>query len=819
MRALNRKLIRELWRNAGSLALVILIIGIGVACFIGLGTAIRVLSSSQAEYYREYRFADFWVELKKAPLTAVQQVARLPGVDRVEGRIVFDVILDVPGEAQPLTGRLISVPPQRLDQVLNGLCLVRGSTFSDDRDEEVILSESFAREHGLGPGDRIGLIVNRKQESFIIAGTAISPEYVYMIRGEGDFLPDPRHFGILYVKEDFARDVLDFQDACNQIVGRFVPGAAEEFVLRRIERELDPYGVYAATPRERQASHRVLTDEIVQQKNASTLIPAIFLAVAALVLNVLMSRLAERQRTVIGTLKALGYYNRTVLWHFVSFGLAVGLVGGVIGDLLGIWVAHGMVRLYAAIFQFPQFDFRIHADLLAAGLLISVAFSAAGTLRGVWNVLRLHPAEAMRERPPEHGGAIFLERWPWLWRRLGFRTHMALRGLLRHPVRTLTGMLSTGLATGIMFLSLTLLGSIWFLIDYQLEYVLTSDVDIAMRDPQSVAALLEARQLPGVDYAEPLLGVTADLRNGRYSRRLGVLGLSPGHRLTTPMQRDRTPVEIPADGIVMTAKLAEILELRVGDRFELTPVRGRRETVHARRRQLPRARLLRRSGLPEPDRRRAARRKQCADARRPRPAGRAVSRDQAASQRAGTERAGGPQGDRGGDADRRHRPRPQRADLLRRRDRLRQHPQQRDGRAWRPHPRSFDAAGARVHAGRSGRHLLSPDRGRLRLRPAPGLSDRLRARAVGRREHAHGTGAPAHNDSSGDVRDRNRAARDFRARCASRDLSAAPPPRLARRHQGEGVSRERQAPRARSAESGPDSRPLPAVGGRAKLLH
>jgi putative ABC transport system permease protein len=582
MRALNRKLLRELWRNAGSLALVILIIGIGVACFIGLGTAIRVLSSSQAEYYREYRFADFWVELKKAPLTAVQQLARLPGVDRVEGRIVFDVILDVPGEAQPLTGRLISVPPQRLDQVLNGLCLVRGSTFSDDRDEEVILSESFAREHGLGPGDRIGLIVNRKQESFIIAGTAISPEYVYMIRGEGDFLPDPRHFGILYVKEDFARDVLDFQDACNQIVGRFVPGAAEEFVLRRIERELDPYGVYAATPRERQASHRVLTDEIVQQKNASTLIPAIFLAVAALVLNVLMSRLAERQRTVIGTLKALGYYNRTVLWHFVSFGLAVGLVGGVIGDLLGIWVAHGMVRLYAAIFQFPQFDFRIHADLLAAGLLISVAFSAAGTLRGVWNVLRLHPAEAMRERPPEHGGAIFLERWPWLWRRLGFRTHMALRGLLRHPVRTLTGMLSTGLATGIMFLSLTLLGSIWFLIDYQLEYVLTSDVDIAMRDPQSVAALLEARQLPGVDYAEPLLGVTADLRNGRYSRRLGVLGLSPGHRLTTPMQRDRTPVEIPADGIVMTAKLAEILELRVGDRFELTPVRGRRETVHAR---------------------------------------------------------------------------------------------------------------------------------------------------------------------------------------------------------------------------------------------
>ena len=583
MGVLNRKLGRDLLSSAGVLATVVAIIAVGTGSFVGLGSAQRILELSQATYYGRYRLADFWVDVKKAPLSAVEPIANLPGVADLEARVVFDVILDLPGVVRPLTGRLISAPQHHFADAINGVCLVRGSGFSDDRDQEVILGDAFARRHGLEPGHRIRLILNRKRESFVIVGTAISPEYVYLVRGEGDFVPDPEHFGILYVKENYAREVLDFKDACNQVVGRLVPGAGDvDRLLTRIERMLDPYGVLAATPRERQASHRFLSDEIRGLGMTAVIMPTIFLLVAALVLNVLMNRLAERQQTIIGTLKALGYSNRAILMHFLRFGVAVGLAGGIAGGCVGLLIALGLVKLYPSFFEFPDFLFRIYPDLLLMGLAISLAFALAGTAKGVWGVLKLAPAEAMRPRPPERGGAVFLEAFPALWRALGFRTHLALRSLARNRVRTLTGVVSQAIAMALILVTLVTYDSMWFLVDFQFERIAHSDVDIMLRDERSEAVLLEGRALQGVDYAEPVLGVACDLRHGRVSRRLAITGLGSQPRLTTPTGADRLPIRIPEDGLVMSRKLAEILDADIGDRLALTPVRGRRETVRPR---------------------------------------------------------------------------------------------------------------------------------------------------------------------------------------------------------------------------------------------
>jgi putative ABC transport system permease protein len=581
MSVLNRKLGRDLLGHVWSLLPVIAVIAVGTGLYIGLATSHRILVASQADYYNKYRFADFWVHVKKAPLTEAEKVARLPGIAAIDTRVVFDVILDLPGVAKPISGRLISMPERGFEEAINGICLVRGSGFSHDRDEEVILGEAFAQEHLLEPGDRISLILNRKRESFVIAGTAISPEYVYMVRGQGDILPDPKHFGILYVKEDYAREVLDFKDAFNELTGLLVPGYDRDvdILLDRIDRMLDPYGVLSTTPRSRQASHRFLSDEIRGLRVTSTILPVIFLGVAAMVLNILLRRMAERQRVIIGTLKSLGYSDRSVLLHFIGFGVVVGLIGGVAGVLVGVATTGAMIEMYKSFFQFPSFTMKTYPDVLLIGVAISVAFSTVGAARGVWRVLKLEPAEAMRPAPPEKGGAVFLERFPFLWKRLSFRSHIAIRSLVRNYKRSLGGVLATGLSAAIIFMTLAMYDATFFLVDYQYEQVLHSDADIGMRDDKSIAALYEARALPGVDYAEPLLSLVCDLTNGRYSRRMAITGLPREHRLTTPRQADYSPIDIPPSGLAMSSKLAEILHLKLGDHVQLTPVRGRRETV------------------------------------------------------------------------------------------------------------------------------------------------------------------------------------------------------------------------------------------------
>jgi putative ABC transport system permease protein len=338
----------------------------------------------------------------------------------------------------------------------------------------------------------------------------------------------------------------------------------------------------ATVPRERQASHRFLSDEMHGLRISALVMPTIFLIVAALVLNIVMSRLAERQRTIIGTLKATGYSNRQVIVHFLGFGVVVGLLGGLAGDAVGLLMASGLLHMYREFFQFPAFVFRVYPDLCLAGVGISVGFALAGAAKGVWAVLKLAPAEAMRPKPPERGGAIFLERFPALWQRLGFRTHMALRGLARNRTRTATGVVSSAIATSLILVTLVMTDSMFFLVDYEFAHVMHSDVDIGLRDERSVAALLEGRALPGVDEAEPVLALICDLRHGGRSRRLAITGLSADHRLTTPMQANLEPIAIPPEGLVCSRKLAEVLDARVGDRLVLTPVRGRRDpvTVH-----------------------------------------------------------------------------------------------------------------------------------------------------------------------------------------------------------------------------------------------
>ncbi len=583
MAVLHHKLARDLRHSLGTLLTVVSIIAAGAGSFVGFGSAQRILESSQAAYYRQYRLADFWVDLKKVPLAALERVAAMPDVAAVESRVVFEVILDLPGKDRPLAGRLISAPADDVAGTINGVCLVRGSGFSPDRDEELILGEAFAQAHGLSPGDRLPLILNRKRVSFFITGTAISPEYVYLVRGEGDLLPDPEHFGILYIKERYAREILDFEQAANQVVGLLSPGARQpDQTLEQIAALLEPYGVLAVTPRSRQASNRFLSDEIAGLSVTAVVMPVIFLSVAALALNLLMHRLAERQRSVIGTLKALGYRDREVLQHFLSFGLVVGLLGGIAGIGVGLVFCWTMIRMYRLFYQFPRFLVEVHPDLLAIGLFISVAFALLGTVNGVWVVLRLSPAEAMRPRPPQSGGAVWLERWPRLWRSLGFRSHMALRSVARNRTRTLSGVISSALAVCLLLLTLSMYDSMAELVDFQFDAVLRSDVDIGMRQEQSSAALLEAQALPGVDHAEAALAVVCNLSNGRRSRRMGILGLAPGHRLLTPMSADRQPVAIPRHGLVMSRKLAELLDLGVGDEVRLTPVRGRHEPRVAR---------------------------------------------------------------------------------------------------------------------------------------------------------------------------------------------------------------------------------------------
>jgi len=576
---LDRKLRRDLWQTRGMLVAVILIVAMGVSSLVGMMGTSENLQQARNVYYGQCRMADFWVDLKKMPVTELFELENLAGISELRARIAFQVVVDLEGVEEPLVGTLLTLPAEP-SPVINGIVMRSGTYFTSRRQDEVIISEAFAQARDITPGDTIHLIMNGQRKALFVVGTAMSSEFVYMMP-PGAIAPEPSRYGVFYVTQRFGEDALGFDGACNSLVGLLSPENVQnpEPLFDELRRLLMPYGLFAVTPLSLQGSNLSLSGELTGLATIAFFMPAIFLLVAVLVLNVLMSRLVQQQRTIVGTLKALGYRNRDIFFHFVQFGLFVGVAGAILGCILGYWIADGLTIEYRSFFDFPSLGNQFYPRLNLVALAVSLIFSVIGTVKGIRTVLQLNPAEAMRPPAPPGGGAVFLESWTALWRRLEFRWQIVLRNLIRNKGRTLTGVISAAMGASLVVTTFGTMDSLQYMVDFRFEMVDHADYTLTLRDDKGLGALHEAGELPGIHAVEPIFNVPCHFRNGNH-RKTGVIqGLIPNARLTTPRSVTDAPVRVPETGLIMARRLAEELGLTLGDRVLVTPTRGLQQTV------------------------------------------------------------------------------------------------------------------------------------------------------------------------------------------------------------------------------------------------
>jgi len=580
--SLDRKLLRDLGQTWKMLLAVASIIGIGIGCFVGMLSAARNLTAAQAQYYSTCRMADFWIELKKAPVQEVLRIADLAGVSELRTRIQYQVMVDLPDEVKPVGGLMMSMPEEP-QPMINGLVMRSGSYFSPGRANEVIVSEKFATARHLKVGDSLRIVMNGRSRELVVCGTAISSEFVYTT-SPGSLVDDPEHYGMFYVKRSFAEDSFGYQGACNNLVGLLTPEARlhPEPVIQMLADRLEPYGVFTSIPRKQQFSHLTLSSELDGLGKMAYMFPLFFMVVAGLVLNVLMTRLIEQQRTVLGTLKALGYSSRELSLHYLKYGLAAGVFGGSVGAGVGYLLAEAMTSMYLIFFSFPSLVSGVYPDLMLTGVLISVVVGMLGAMNGVKRGMRLQPAEAMRPPAPPSGKRMFLERFPGFWRRLDIQWQMVLRELSRRKTRSAISIFSAAMGGSIVILAFGFVDSIDRMIQLQFDLSLKSDYHLTLSNEMEDSVLYDIRRLPGVAYAETVFNLPCTYRNGHRERRGVVIGIEPGSHLTQAIGAQGQGVAIPEQGLLMSDRLMEQLGVSVGDDLTLLPVRGEQRPLKVR---------------------------------------------------------------------------------------------------------------------------------------------------------------------------------------------------------------------------------------------
>ena len=576
MLALDRKLIRDLrhvWLQALAVALVI---GCGVAMYVmALGT-LRSLEETRAAYYERYRFADIFAEVKRAPAMLSREIASIPGVAGVETRIVAMVTLDVAGMAEPARGLLISVP-ERHPPELNGLHLRMGRSVQPGNLGEVVLNEAFAEAHGLRPGDYLHAVINGRKRRLDVVGVALSPEYIYSL-GPGAMMPDDRRFGVMWVGREMLAAAYDLEDSFNSVSLTMMRGASEPAIITALDRILQPYGGVGAYGRKDQVSHWYISNEMVQLESMARVAPAIFLGVAAFLLHIVISRLIATEREQIGLLKAFGYSGLAVGWHYTKFVLAIVGIGIFLGFVGGAWLGRGLTEMYTDFFRFPFLYYRIDFSTFLISALISVLVALAGTLGAVRRAVQLPPAVAMQPAAPPVYRRTLAERLG-LTLRFGPATRMVLRHIMRRPMRSGLTTLGIAMAVAILISSMFMLDSIEMIIDVQFNRINRQDVTVSLVGARPAGVVREFEAMPGVLRAEPVRAVAVRIRNRHLSRRTALIGMTPGSDLGRLLDQDLHPVSMPPEGLVLSAKLAEVLGVGRGDRLTVEAMEGRRPTA------------------------------------------------------------------------------------------------------------------------------------------------------------------------------------------------------------------------------------------------
>lgn len=578
MAMLDIKLLRDLRRMwAQSLAIAFVVAG-GVASLVMAVGSLTSLEETRIAYYERLQFGDVFAVARRAPKALLAQIAEIPGVAAVEGRITRLALLDIPQFSPPATGLFISLPEGGQPR-LNQLYLRRGRFPLATSEQEVVVTDGFARAHRFEPGSRFSAILNGRKRDLVIVGTAMSPEFIYSM-GPGDRMPDDRRFAIVWMPEKALASAYDLDGAFSSVSLKLLPDASEPQVIKRLDALLDRYGGQAAYGRRDQVSHAYIEHGMDMLRNMSHTLPPIFLLVAAFLINLTLARIVALEREQIGLLKALGYSDRAIGLHYLKFVIVVVAIGIAVGAFAGNLLGNHVTRLYADIIHFPFLIFAATPTIYLIAAALSLCTGIAGAIQALRGVANLPPAVAMQPPAPPRfrrvlpaGSARHLLSQPYV---------MMARNVTAHPVRAAFTVVGISLSTGILVASLFLGGTMESLIDVTFFMADRQDGTVRFVERRNAHAVGLVAHLPGVVAVEPYREVPIRIRKGPLERRVMLNARPADAVLSRVIDVNLRPVVLPEGSLAISSWLGDLIAAKPGDVVEIDLLEGRHRTVSLR---------------------------------------------------------------------------------------------------------------------------------------------------------------------------------------------------------------------------------------------
>lgn len=400
----------------------------------------------------------------------------------------------------------------------------------------------YATITGISPGDELQ-IQGRK---FKVVGYMTRPDYIYTLKSPGDLFPSPSGFGMAVISQDDFANLSGSQSFYSVIFNRdnraeFLSHLTQgNTVLNWLDREDNPR-IGAVEP------------DLRAKETIGNILPTFILLVTCLIIAVVLWRLLKNEFVQIGTLYALGYRKTDILRHYLVYPLALALSGGILGTILGVWLALPLIMVTDGLqYNFPAIQVVLLPWVLAASLLLPLVFLLPTTWWVVGRALKLSPLQLMRGAG-SNTKIGFLEKRLRL-NRFSFDTKFRIRELVRNIPR------AAAMVAGITFASCLLL--IGFVMNDSIRDIVEGGYDELYKfDYQYVLRGLETEPIPGAERKNALPVVVV---GGEREQLITAYGVEPGGILLNLTNAQGARI---SHLVSVSQSLADVMELKPGDRI------------------------------------------------------------------------------------------------------------------------------------------------------------------------------------------------------------------------------------------------------------
>lgn len=545
---LGTKLRRDMRKSATQFIALILLCMLGVFLFSGIDAFGLITKASNAAFFTNNRLAHFFIGVESADRSALSRVRSIDGIDDALARFTLDMDAELPGDPK------LNVTAFDGEMTINTPYMKSGSPLDPADRRGCLLQEAFANAHGLRVGDSLILKHQGMRYPLVIRGIVNSPEYISLSDG---MQIDSFQYGYVLANARTFEEI-----PLTQIVALLKPGADESAAREAIESALPGASII---DRKTHKSTAVVENNAQMFRDLSVLFPLAAYAVAALIVMTTLSRMVDKERLQIGTLRALGYSDRAIRSHYLLYAVIPSCIGSLLGLGLGFfWLPAAFWNVLFGQNEYPYLVKPPISPQSWAIAALNVIVSACICLYTYQQSAKECTAALLRPKPPKAGERIVLERITPLWKRMSFNSKMITRNLLRSKSRTILSLAGLLCCNALLIASMGLQDSVKTTLNGQ--YGGTYGYDVCVQLGHAAGAAEEYERHLAAEKVECAMetGVTLYSDSAQRTTMLTVLG---DDQQMIRLGQDFAHMTLDPGGAILTEKLAATLGVKVGDRI------------------------------------------------------------------------------------------------------------------------------------------------------------------------------------------------------------------------------------------------------------